>query len=385
MHNPIFRLALWFATMLMMAACGSNDEPIIQPEVPTASEQPVCFSSSLLEGEEQVTRAQESSSCTRVSADAFFTRANTPLNKNFIVYGYKTLSDSDQPVVFPGYNVTYTTASAGSSEDNTHNYSYVDPNCGQFIKYWDYAASEYRYWGYVAGNSNIKSDSSDDKALVVEGLSVGITEPDNYLISELKTVRKSAFGQVVQLRFVHPYAKIRVMVYCGEKIEDEDVVNLTQISFGPNDPSVKIVESAIVHVNYPMTVGTEGETYSIADAQYLEQRFLYQDIVLTSVNCASNKAALALPEDATSLQSFLYVLPTGTDIEATAYKFEVCINGDTPLQSAVVPASFMHWKPNYQYTYIFKITEVGKKLEFYDVQIDPWKYGGSQEEEWKNW
>lgn len=384
MHTLLLRLALWFLTLVMLSACGSKDDPIINPDIPAANEQPVCFSSSLQEGEELVTRAQDAPSCTRASADFFYTRANTPLNQNFIVYGYKTLSESNQPIVFPGYNVTYTAASAGTSEDNTHNYSYVDPTNKQYIKYWDYSASEYRYWGYVAGNDNIQPDPSDDKSIVIKGLSAGITEPNNYLISELKTVQKSAYNQVVQLRFVHPYAKVRVMVYCGEKIEDEDVVNLTQITFGPNDPSVKIMKSATVQVSYPMA-GTDGETYSIQYPQYFEQSFSYQDLNLKSDNCASNQAAVALPDGASSLQSFLYVLPTGTNTEATAYKFEVCINGDTSLQSAVVPASYMHWKPNYQYTYIFKITEAGKKMEFYDVMIDPWKYGGSQEEEWKNW
>lgn len=68
-----------------------------------------------------------------------------------------------------------------------------------------------------------------------------------------------------------------------------------------------------------------------------------------------------------------------------AFIMSAHINGDMEWKNAVVPATFMQWKPNYLYTYIFKITDASKKIELYDVKIDPWKYGGSQEEEWNNW
>lgn len=68
---------------------------------------------------------------------------------------------------------------------------------------------------------------------------------------------------------------------------------------------------------------------------------------------------------------------------AGAFTLSLNIDGDS--KTAVVPAAYMQWQPNTCYTYIFKITEAGKKIEIYDVLIEPWKYGGSQDEEWTNW
>lgn len=398
MHTQLLRLALCFLTLVMLSACGGKDDPIINPDIPAANEQPVCFSSSLKEGEELVTRAQDAPSCTRASADFFYTRANTPLNQNFIVYGYKTLSESNQPIVFPGYNVTYTANSAGSSEDNTHNYSYVDPSRNQFVKYWDYSATEYRYWGYVENNSKV-TVNSNGTALSINGLSVGITEPINYLVSALKVVPKTEYNQVVQLRFLHPYAKVRVMIYAGEQLETGDAIELSKVSFGPSDPSIKIVKSATVKVTYPLT-NAEVESYSIENSPALTyfSKFEYQGfdqpstgaekvIKLTSSNCASNTAAIAYPKEAQEAskdtQTFYYVLPTGTGVDATDYKFEVSVDGDDELKSAIVPSVYMHWKPNYQYTYIFKILEGG--LLFIDAQVEEWKSGGEAVDTWPNW
>ena len=403
MHKLLFRQILWLLTIMMLSACGSNDDPIIQPELPSAEEQAICFSSSYEEGEELVTRAPEASSCTRASINAPATRATTPLNQNFIVYGYKTLSGSEPVNVFPGYNVTYTASSAGSSEDNTHNYSYVDPSKKQFIKYWDYSATEYRYWGYVPQSDNKITASTDGKQLTINGLSVGITEPANYLVSTLKTVTKDDYNQVVQLHFVHPYAKVRVMVYSGEKLEpahdgkEGDAIELSQISFGPNDTDKKIVKSATVKVSYPLS-GTDPEAYSIESLTNLD-KFEYKGfdtpvsgsgkvLKLTAANCASNTAAVAYPketvESSKADQTFYYVLPTGTGVTAPDYKFSVSVDGDDELKTAIVPSVYMHWKPNYQYTYIFKILEGG--LIFVDAKVeDGWKFGGSGADKWTNW
>lgn len=382
-----------------MAACVSRgDDPIVNQDIPDTQEQAIAFSSSIQEGEELVTRAHEPFSRTRVYAGTPTTRATTPLNQNFFVYGYKTLSPFETDNVFSGYHVTYTANSAGSSEDNTHNYSYVDPSRNQFVKYWDYSATEYRYWGYVENGDKV-SATDDGSSFTINGLSVGITEPINYLVSALKVVPKTEYNQVVQLRFLHPYAKVRVMIYAGEQLETSDAIELSKLSFGPSDPSIKIVKSATVNVTYPLT-DAEVESYSIENSPVPTyfSKFEYQGfdqpstgnekvIKLTSSNCASNTAAIAYPKEAQEAnkdtQTFYYVLPTGTGVDATDYKFEVSVDGDDELKSAIVPSVYMHWKPNYQYTYIFKILEGG--LLFIDAQVEEWKSGGEAVDTWPNW
>lgn len=321
------------------------------------------------------------------------TRANQTLGHDFFIYGYKTLAADNMSEVFKPYTVHYAANSAGSSEENTHNYYYADPEKNQYIKYWDYSASEYRYWGYVY-NPNITA-SGDGRTLTIKGIAKSINEPKaqdsegneiDYLISSLNVVKKADFGKVVQLRFVHPYAKVRVMVYSGENLvagngtTSGDVIALSNISFGPNDTSKKIVSSGTVEVNYP-TSG-DAETYTISSPTN-QDKFRYKDITLTSDNCTSDKAAPAIPyeTEATSATEYYYILPLATGVEPTDFKFSASYNDDT--KTAIVPASYMNWKPNYSYTYIFKIFD-GTML-FVDAQVIEWVKGGSGSQTWPNW
>lgn len=380
MKKILYIFIAWFLVLTSAVAWVSCADGQELPEQEPIDHYPIAFSSVAAE-QEEMTRA-------------------TTLGKDFVVYGYKNVA-SNQQTVFNGYVVKYAAGSANSSEDNTHGYYYVNPEINQFVKYWDYSATEYHYWGYVK-NADAITPADGGQTLTISGLSVSITEPVNYLISTLKKVTKEDYNQVVQLRFVHPYAKVRVMVYSGEELEpaqggkDGDAIELSQISFGPNGDN-KIVKSATIKVSYPLT-GTATETYSIQTPSYVD-KFEYQGfdssssgsdkvLKLTSENCASNKAAIAYPIEAAAASpenAFYYVLPIGTGVAVNDYKFEVCVNGDDELKTAVVPAVYMQWKPNYSYTYIFKITEAGKKMSFYDVMVEPWHYGGSKDDTWTNW
>lgn len=388
----------------MLAISCNNDDPngIIQPDpevTPTPDPTPeqhaaVSFSSIL----------QEEISSTRAGAN---TRASKALDKDFVVYGYKIKTDNSSQIVFNGYNVKYSDNSSETSVDNSHGFSYVGGtsinNIKQEIKYWDYSANEYRYWGYVENDDKI-SPTNDGKTLTIEGLLLGITEQTDYYISSLKTVPKGDFGKVVQMEFIRPYAKVRVMVYSGEKLEapqdgnEGDAIELTDISFGPNVEEPKIVKSATINVTYPLS-DKNSESYSIvSQIQSYLNKFEFKGfdasiagsgkvLKLTSENCASNTAAVAYPKDAEESnkdnQTFYYVLPTGTDVTAPDYKFSVNVDGDTEPKTAIVPSAYMHWKPNYQYTYIFKVLEGG--LLFVDANITEWQSGGSTSDQWTNW
>ena len=383
---------------MLATSCNNDDHNgIIQPDpevTPTPDPTPeqhaaVSFSSIL----------QEEISSTRAGAN---TRASKALDKDFVVYGYKIKTDNSSQIVFNGYNVKYSDNSSETSVDNSHGFSYVGGtsinNIKQEIKYWDYSANEYRYWGYVENDDKI-SPTNDGKTLTIEGLQLGITEQTDYYISSLKTVPKGDFGKVVQMEFIHPYAKVRVMVYSGEKLEEDDFIELSNLSFGPNVSSPEIIENATVKVTYPLTSSGQ-ESYSIIKVAETTTRnqFTYQGfdasssssdkvLKLTSDNCTSDKALVAYPQgvnpESMDKSEFYYVLPTGTDVTAPDYKFSVNVDGDTEPKTAIVPSAYMHWKPNYQYTYIFKVLEGG--LLFVDANITEWQSGGSTSDQWTNW
>lgn len=296
------------------------------------------------------------------------TRADSPLNHEFTVWGYKSFGKTQ--TVFKQYTVRYLASSAGLSMDNSNNYSYVDETLNQDIKFWDFNASEYNFWGYTGGNYNELSNT------LAISVTQSLTEPavTDKMFSALYH-REPVSNQVVQLQFMRPYAKVRVMFYCSDAIDVGDVVEIGESAFGPESTN-QLVTRGTLKVTYPKS-GKGPEAYTTEGSTYGENlSFVGVNLTHTS-GTASNNAALAVPIGGTE---YYYVIPY---VYSTAFTLTTTIEGDS--KTASVPAELMHWLPNYVYTYIFKITESGKKIEFYDVQIDPWKYGGGQEEEWKNW
>lgn len=110
------------------------------------------------------------------------------LNRNFVVFGYKTVSSSDQ-TVFDNYQVNWVTNTAGSTESNTADWEYVSyknlpygttttsggtlnnngvsanatgssTNIIQSIKYWDFSASSYDFFAYSLGAGVTESSTT---------------------------------------------------------------------------------------------------------------------------------------------------------------------------------------------------------------------------------
>lgn len=311
------------------------------------------------------------------------TRSATPLERDFVVYGYKNVNSSIQQVI-DGYTVTYKQGSANTSEDNTHNYYYVNGTT-QTIKYWDFGASEYRYWGYTGDKSHFTTGTpgTTDGTVLTIPVSDLLTnkEPTELPLYSKLYIRKPITSDVVTLEYKRPYSKIRALFYTSEPMEADDKIVLTNITLTP-DEEKKIYKAGSVKVTYPLDILKTTETVEVtANSEGAIDKLTYKPVTLTpSAGYASDHAVLAKTEYDTE---FYYTLPMGE--KNPAFILTVCVNDDTEYKTAVVPAAYMHWKPNYTYTYIFKITEAGKKIELFDVKIDPWHYGGSQDEEWKNW
>ncbi len=333
----------------LVSCRGENELPIDD------TQHPIAFASVAAE-QEAVTRA-------------------TTLGKNFTVYGYKTVNGNPQ-LVFDGYAVQYTSGSTNTSEDNTHGYSYVQG--GQTIKYWDFGASEYRFWGYTGNNTDFKVDGTE---LTISGLTLSTTEPTGSALYSQLYHRSPVSTEVVRLQYKRPYAKVRVLFYTTEELTGEDIIQLTGITFGGGEGSITTKGS--MTITYPKS-GSTSETISVTKDSSSEStidNLTFSNATLDKDHgTASNNAVIAVPTDDTE---WYYTLPLSTVATAQPFTMQVSIDGDT--KTATVPAAYMHWNPNTLYTYIFKITEAGKKIELYDVLIDPWKYGGSQNEEWKNW
>lgn len=403
---------LVLASAVALSSCKGGDEPGIDIE-----QYPIAFASVTAE-EESVTRA--------AAGEEPLTRAATTLARDFVVYGYKNVGGTEQ-TVFDGYVVKYQAGSANTTEDNTHGYYYVGGN--QTIKYWDFSATEYHFWG-MSALSGVNASFAGDMHNVIDikdlTLRVGEPDPEEVVYSTL-TERKPVSTEVVELRFKRPYAKVCIQFYTNEPIVSEsDNVYITNISFRP-DPAAtdqfvnKVYGKGDVRVTYPLTTGCPDgakETVTLVSHSESQDALLFDDVTLTSTLGISSNTAVTAPIDesegfrldnmtGSSLNDpltrvssvtpgtrageepgrkyFYYPLPMGDLNPAFIMQANIDDDIDPAPRTAIVPANFMQWKPNFLYTYIFKITGSGKKIEFYDVRIDPWMFGGSQDDEWKNW
>lgn len=372
MANKIFSISLrllpFLAVAPMLMACGGSDDvPGVEP-LPT--ERPIQFGGEVRSEVEQSTRAGGIG----LEDEGY---------KSFRIWASKAPQSGGTQSVMNGYTVTWASNTAGTTESNTHDWEYVNTTSGQTIKYWDYNATSYRFWAYAgddsSGNPNdgvtTGISTSDGTTFTITGLTLSTTPPKTHLFSSLNVIEPANFGKPVVMEFLHPYAKVRVMFYCDDVIDEGDKVEIGASTFAPESLN-QLITKGTLKVTYPQSddVSETYETTSSATEDYLS----FDNVNLTHYQgTASNNAVCAKPTEGTD---YYYAIPNAYNC---AFTLSTTIEGDS--KNATVPAAFMHWRPNYVYTYIFKITEAGKKIEFYDVKIDPWKYGGSQVEEWRNW
>lgn len=362
MANKIFSISLrllpFLAVAPMLMACGGSDD--VHGVEPLPTERPIQFGGEVRSEVEQSTRA----SGIGLEDEGY---------KSFKIWASKTLQSDATQSVMNSYIVTWASNTAGTTESNTHDWEYVNTTLGQTIKYWDYNATSYRFWAY-AGSENITA-STDGTTFTITGLALSTTPPATPLFSSLNVIEPASFGQTVVMEFLRPYAKVRVMFYCDDAIDEGDKVVIGASSFGPESP-VKLITAGTLKVKYPQS-GNVSETYeTVSTSTAANLSFDSVDLTHTK-GTASNNAVCAVPTGGTD---YYYAIPNAYNCTFT---LSTTIEGDS--KNATVPSAYMHWQPNYAYTYIFKITEAGKKIEFYDVKIDPWQYGGSQDEEWRNW
>lgn len=304
-------------------------------------------------------------------------RAATPLNYDFTVYGYKEPKNSGATqTIFEGYKVKYLGV-AGTSTDNTHGYAYVGQAANQSIKYWDMNAQAYNFWGYT-GNTSTMTVNADNAVLTFTGLQQTTTDPtskDN-LFSSLYH-RSPVTNDVVRLEFKRPYAKVCVKFHAGGIINAPDRIEVENVTFKPATGS--IASEGNLQVTYSKT-GVGPETYTRTQTGDVDKLTFRQMITLTSTVGNSASTAVAVPADRDNAEKiYYYTVPF-----QYATPFIMTATIDEEVKTATVPQELMNWQPNYTYTYIFKVLDT-KNLELFDVMIEPWHYGGAQEEEWKNW
>lgn len=357
----------------------------------------------------KITRAADGKSVGAAAADL--------LGGKFYVLGTKgTLPDYNptETIVFDNYQVNWKENSAGTTTDNTNDWEYVGVtptglNAGgnkitaQSIKYWDYSQPHYDFIAYSVGD-NILATSGD----AVEGTIVGSAiqtpkanaEKDkNYFSYYLKgktikdlqkcyytdvtPVEKANYKKPVTFTFKNLTAKVRVAFYetipgytvsdiefydngtdsradltdkkeavlyttGNTKLSTNGTINVTYPKVGSKNASDAAFNKAFVSI----VTGTDNTTTKLGLGNVNYENGVLNDNA-QKANMAGNKDnsyfTPVLPAEGHALTLRLNYTLTSTDGSNEKIK----VYGAT----AVVPASYTAWQPNYAYTYIFKISD----------------------------
>lgn len=320
--------------------------------------------------------------------------AATVLGNRFRVYGVKydgsnysnvfattPYSDTDNTP----YWVWYATSTAGSTASNTKNWEYVGNGGGitpsalnpeQTIKYWDYSATKYEFVAYSATVGTPTISNYQKNGFTVSGTAeelAGLYVADKLTISaknNTPTQPSSGYnqiGDIVKFTFRAAGAKVRLGIY--ETIPGYDVKN---VSFRANGSEfTSTTDNAILTGSFNGSSSSSNATYNVTylpQANFTQEGTTAQSTFFDFGTFASASTTLGTssttPMWASGNANYQSVLPNtdhvGDMILYVNYDLYNSTSGETIHvygAKAVVPQMYMTWRPNYAYTYLFKISD----------------------------
>ena len=358
--------------------------------------------------------------------------AATLLNNNFVIFGYKTVSSTPTTqTVFNNYQVNYVANSANKTVSNSANWEYVGyknlpygtgtksgetvtlnnngvasnadyqvsgvyQNTDQSIKYWDFNATAYDFFAYSLGagvtesstTTWAKASAMSNSTYTLEGTAAQL---GTCYISNKKNVAPSTDKTPVDLEFRSFLSKVELRFY--ETIPGYSVKNVQfyptasgtvgstpylyasssilptdgkyTITFDDNGkPQLALTTTNVGSVNVAfgssLTYNGNADYKEAAGTSYLER---------TSNNATPTSEITVLPNPGNTNALNLKMDFTLVSRDGTGE--EISCKGAT----AVIPAAYAQWKPNYKYTYIFKIsdntnTTTGSIIGLYPITLD---------------
>lgn len=336
--------------------------------------------------------------------------AATTLGGNFVVFGYKTVGGNTQ-TVFDNYQLNYlvntskktTTNSAGweylgyknlpfgttttkggalNTDGVKKNASTSETNVEQSIKYWDFSASQYDFFAYSLGNGDEGTGPQYAKASAMSKESSYTLEGDAAqlgacYISDKKTLTSlSSTATQVDLEFRSFLSKIQLGFYetiPGYSVKD---VKFYPSATGSSTPTPSLYASSELLPNggkYTVTFDANGMAQvALAASDPVPTKIAKIDFSPTLTNYANKEYKeaeetiyLGRTSNAATKSDIINVLPNPANENALNLKMDFTLvsrdgTGETielKGATAVVPAAYAQWRPNFKYTYIFKITD----------------------------
>ena len=337
-------------SLLAFVSCGNGsgddpDTPGTTPDQPK-TDKPIVFSA-LQQGEQEVTRATTTTPLEDKNVNVFevWGFKNTSYDSNSNSYGsVQTVIGAPSSM---GYHVVWTNNSAYTTTSNTDGWEYVNKqNEGeveQTIKYWDWSANAYRFFGVtdvtkttVTGGSadyriSFKADAAhEDASPYYSRLWFSTGNPTDYPTRQ--------FGQPVKLEFLKPFAYVRFVFVPSDPGVTLEELKITAPSFGPITSGQKIAVNGTFTVIYPLTGLSISESWNTIPGTDDDDKIPPFSVAYTDAN-----------------QKWYTVLPA---VGQGAFKLQMTVNGD-PDKGCTIAAEYMDWLPGYSYTYVFKVSEEG--------------------------
>lgn len=331
------------------------------------------------------------------------------LNSNFIVYGFKTTATTEavdgtgDNKVFNLYNVNYEAGTANTTESNTADWEYVGINSHldeiQTIKYWDLSAKSYVFSAVsgtgikatkiekAADGSALAYDASSatltvngtatvrDKGWVVEvpagGSLSDLYASDRLIATADGTAPAMKYQDKVDLTFRALGTKIRFAIYevvPGYTISIDRVWyhDGTEDKFSDTDFYIKgEFNTANPSTTTPLIVTYDENdrakvSYNSGDVTTLHSGKFGSNLINTVLGESTVEATYDQAD-----RSYTYVLPYQNPSNVLKLKVNYTLTSTDSSHekikvygaTAYVPAQYTQWKPNYAYTYIFKISD----------------------------
>lgn len=297
--------------------------------------------------------------------------------------------------------------------DNSNYRDNVIPNVtqAQTIKYWDYSATAYTFYAATAKPSDvqegkviikkIKEDADATGSVYTKGYEVTLKDGatwDELYFADRKVITKPAatvtpshgtddvYGGEVNFKFRNALTKVRVAMYetipgysvtidrfyytsvAGDDQETpEPHMFKADASNTPLETSETGVTYKVVYYNkteasgqlenqpkmLPNAAGETGATKTVlALGNNLKQGTILSEIITTpTYDTDGGKYTLFMPQADNDKTLSLKVDYTLTSLDGSGE--EIHVKGAT----AVIPAKYLCWRPNYAYTYLFKISD----------------------------
>lgn len=341
-------------------------------------------------------------------------KAANALNNNFVVFGYKTNSDKSTSTVFDHYTINWNNK-AGQTVSNTKGWEYVGitPNSlsslkAQTIKYWDYSATQYDYVAFSFGKATQGEGEGQVKATQVTTtpklqytlkgdvqdlakcfIADRITAKPSLTDEQKKIDKLVSYKDDVKFNFRSLSTKVTMGIYetvPGYSIKDVKFYSdaNTKLDDAKNAPTLYSNSKNIPSGNGTVTVTFPTTDYKNTDYNKAHVSFTATNADNDMISAISFDKLSTVGKENAEDNQYIYIgrniteVSTPKDNNTKKYKTVIpapvgplTLKVDYTLVSidgsgetikvtgatAVVPATYTNWEPNYAYTYIFKISD----------------------------